>query len=150
MQPEKNTFQHNKHVQTLQYLTKEENQNDDEDHVADDEYKSNMNLKNLTKNRNLIKHVIKAYEKQNVLWERNKNCSTVARNEALLIILKGINDKFKTSVNLQQIKRLIKYLKFRFMQHLRSKERGESHKNLWFFDGLKFLEPHLKETKMVT
>ncbi|KAI8115471.1 Histone-lysine N-methyltransferase PRDM9 [Lucilia cuprina] len=144
---------------TGEYLNEESDQDseDNNDHEdielldANIEDNKKTNLKRFTKNREFIKAVISAYQKQSLLWDmeyKTTKSSSPDKQKALKIILKEINEKFEISATQQQIERIIKRLKLRFIHYSRLKDKGETYKPLWFYDLLKFLEPHLKENKL--
>ncbi|XP_065365594.1 zinc finger protein 782-like [Calliphora vicina] len=160
-EPDKATTDDENYDNAGEYLNEEYDKDDEDnnDDEVDDDIElfdlkfenKKTNLKRFTKNREFIKAVINAYKKQNILWDiahKNKKRSSPEKQTALKIILNEINEKFDISATLQQIERIIKRLKLRFIHHSRLRDKGESYKPLWFYDLLTFLEPHLKENKL--
>lgn len=159
LQPNKITTDDENYENSGEYLNEEFDEEDDENYDTDDivndpeiDECNQISLKGLSKNREFIKAFIKAFQKQNVLWERDfktKRNTSPEKQEALTKILKEMNEKYSISATLQQIELIIKRLKLRFVHHLRLRDKGESNKTLWFYDLLTFLEPHLKDKKAV-
>lgn len=159
MQPDKidsddESFDNNGEYRNQEFYEEGDENNYTEDtvyHPAKDEC-NKKKLKGLSKNREFIKAIIKAFKKQSVLWKssfKTKRSTSPEKQEALTKILNEINENYSISATLEQIELIIKRLKIRFMHHLHLRDKGESNKTLWFYDLLTFLEPHLKNKKAV-
>lgn len=122
------------------------------DTKSDAEENTKTNLKRFTKNRSFITAIISAYQKQSLLWDsvyKTKKANPPEKQKAFESIKEEINQKFKIQIKIKQIEHIIKRLKLRYLHQTRLRNSGQSYKSSWFFDLLKFLDPHCKENRVV-
>nr|XP_013102523.1 unnamed protein product [Stomoxys calcitrans] len=108
---------------------------------------SNLNLKQLSKNRKFIASLIDAYKNQPQLWDTSKKTRNSKRKqEAYKNILYALNEEYQVSGSTtKQIEIIIKRLRLQFTHHYKSLHNDkEESSSLWFYNMLKFIEPHIE------
>lgn len=112
------------------------------------------NIKQLSKNRAFIRALIDAYKEQDILWDTSQQSRNPQKKlEAYKTVLKNLNGKYKTSATTKQIEVIIKRLRLRFIHQYRKMSSGidnSCYSSIWFYDQLKFIEPHISGGKKVT
>lgn len=113
------------------------------------------NIKQLSKNRAFIRALIDAYKEQDILWDTSQQSRNPQKKlEAYKTVLENLNGKYSTSATTKQIEVIIKRLRLRFIHQYRKMSSGIENScyssSIWFYDQLKFIEPHISGGKKVT
>lgn len=118
--------------------------------------KHETSLKHLTKTRSFIRFIIQVYRQQISLWDTTPCGRYPEKLQCLNAIAHEINKKFNINATAKEVDMIIKRLRRRFIiqynlnMRWTDVDRDHSTTPLWFYEELKFIEPHIKCSKQVS